>query len=195
MTIARYASSGAAPPSISAWLRRPGAERPGRGRHVTRDVVPGEGRRSGACPGRSGVSAACSMARNGPTSLPVGETTPIAPARMSSGTQLVNANTTPATIIRTAPATSTRRRPSRSALVVSHSEMIVSPMSVKVRTSPTAAGPARPPPGTGRGRPRGTHSRTSGASASRTAAGRRGRARAGSRRVRDRAEGRSRRGV
>ena len=35
------------------------------------------------------------MARNGPTSLPVGETTPIAPARMSSGSQLVNAKTTP----------------------------------------------------------------------------------------------------
>ena len=41
------------------------------------------------------VSAACSTARNGPTSLPVGETTPIAPARMSSGSQLVNANTMP----------------------------------------------------------------------------------------------------
>ena len=49
------------------------------------------------------VSAACSMARNGPTSLPVGETTPIAPARMSSGSQLVNAKTTPATIISAAP--------------------------------------------------------------------------------------------
>ena len=40
------------------------------------------------------------MARNGPTSLPVGETTPIAPARMSSGSHVVNAKTIPARSIR-----------------------------------------------------------------------------------------------
>ncbi len=80
------------------------------------------------------------MARKGPTSLPVGEMTPIAPTMMSSGSQLVFAKTTPATIIRTEPATRTRRRPKRSALVVSHSEMIVSPMSVRVSTMPIASG-------------------------------------------------------
>ena len=80
------------------------------------------------------------MARNGPTSLPVGETTPMAPARMSSGTKLVNAKTIPARIISAAPATRTRRRPSRSAWVVSQSEMIVSPIRVRVRTIPTASG-------------------------------------------------------
>ena len=83
------------------------------------------------------VRAACSTARNGPTSLPVGETTPIAPARISSGSQVVNAKTAPASDHQ-----ERRRRrgraddPSRSALVVSHSEMIVSPISVSVRTTP-----------------------------------------------------------
>ena len=76
------------------------------------------------------------MARNGPTSLPVGEMTPIAPATMSSGSQLVNAKTTPPTTISSAPATSTRRRPSRSALVVSHSEMIVSPIERQGQDDP-----------------------------------------------------------
>ena len=74
---------------------QPGAERTGRRRHVADDVVPGERRRPAAVRDGLASSAACSMARNGPTSLPVGEMTPIAPARMSSGTQLVNAKTTP----------------------------------------------------------------------------------------------------
>ena len=86
------------------------------------------------------LRAACSMARNGPTSLPVGEITPIAPARISSGTKLVSAKAIPATTISAAPATSVRRRPKRSAFVVSHSEMIVSPMSVSVSTTPIASG-------------------------------------------------------
>ncbi len=41
-------------------------------------------------------SAACSIARNGPTSLPVGEMTPIVAARISRGTQSVSAKATPA---------------------------------------------------------------------------------------------------
>ena len=47
------------------------------------------------------------------------------------------ANTSPATTISSDPATSVRRRPRRSALVVSHSEIRVSPISVSVRTIPT----------------------------------------------------------
>ena len=81
-------------------------------------------------------NAACSTARNGPTSFPVGERTPIVAARMSSGTQSVSTKATPATTIRMAPATRTRRRPIRSAWVVSQSEISVSPTSVSVSTSP-----------------------------------------------------------
>ncbi len=82
------------------------------------------------------LSAACSTARNGPTSFPVGLMTPTVAARMRSGTQLVATNATPATTIRREPATRTRRRPIRSAFVVSQSEMIVSPTRVSVRIAP-----------------------------------------------------------
>ena len=62
------------------------------------------------------------MARKGPTSLPVGEMTPIAPKMMSNGSQLVFAKTMPATIMRTdagdedpapAEAVGIRRQPQR----------------------------------------------------------------------------------
>jgi hypothetical protein len=86
------------------------------------------------------LSAACSTARNGPTSLPVGLMTPTVAARISSGGQLVRAKTTPATTISPDPTTSTRRRPSRSAFVVSQSEMSVSPTRVRVRVIPTVSG-------------------------------------------------------
>ena len=66
--------------------------------------------------------------------------TPIVAARMSSGAESVSTKTTPAMTIRTAPTTSTRRRPNRSACVVSHSEMNVSPTSVRVSTTPIASG-------------------------------------------------------
>ena len=55
---------------------------------------------------------------------------------MSSGTQSVSTNASPATTIRSAPATRTRRRPKRSAWVVSQSEISVSPTSVSVSTIP-----------------------------------------------------------
>ena len=139
MTIARYASSGAQPLSRSAWLSRPH-----RGHPVAVATYParlyqakvGVRRLSGMV----WLRPACSIARNGPTSLPVGEMTPMAPARISSGTQLVNAKAMPATIISADPTMRVRRRPNRSALVVSQSEMIVSPMSVSVRTMPIASG-------------------------------------------------------
>ncbi len=92
---------------------------------------------------RSGTtceSAACSMARNGPTSLPVGEMTPMIPATMSSATTSVPANASPAMTTSRLPAMSTRRRPRRSARVVSHNDTSVSPSRVRVRIAPIASG-------------------------------------------------------
>jgi hypothetical protein len=66
--------------------------------------------------------------------------TPTVAARISSGTQLVATNATPALAMRSEPATRTRRRPIRSALVVSQSEMIASPTRVRVRIAPIVSG-------------------------------------------------------
>lgn len=88
---------------------------------------------------RSGTTcdrAACSMDRNGPTSLPLGLVTPIVPATNSRSRLLVTANVTPAAAISTAPGMRVRRRPNRSARVVSHSETSVSPINVSVRSIP-----------------------------------------------------------
>ena len=63
-------------------------------------------------------SAACSIDRNGPTSLPLGLITPIVPATIRSTRLAVQANATPAAAIRVAPTISIRRRPIRSARVV-----------------------------------------------------------------------------
>jgi hypothetical protein len=49
----------------------------------------------------------------------------------------VTRNTSPAKNISTAPRISIFRRPPRSALVVIHNEMTVSPSSVKVSSQPT----------------------------------------------------------
>jgi hypothetical protein len=72
--------------------------------------------------------------------LPVGEITPTIPARMRSGSQSVKAKTTPATTTSRLLKMRTRRRPSRSAWVVSHRETSVSPMRVSVSTAPIATG-------------------------------------------------------
>ncbi len=85
------------------------------------------------------ASDACSTARNGPTSLPLGLITPIVAATSSTTNTGVAANTRPAASSRTAPARSTRRRPIRSAWVVSHSEIAASPSSVRVSRIPISA--------------------------------------------------------
>src|SRR5712671_5538440 len=81
-------------------------------------------------------SAACSIDRNGPTSLPLGLTTPIVPAITRNKKLLVQAKATPAPAIRKDPIMSIRRRPTRSAWVVRIREMTVSPSRVKVRSIP-----------------------------------------------------------
>ena len=97
---------------------------------------------------RSGMtddSAACSTERNGPTSFPLGLMTPIVPATRSSQKRLVDANAMPAAAISSAPAMSTRPRPSRSARVVRYNDTSVSPASVSARSVPMR-GSLRPAP-------------------------------------------------
>ena len=95
--------------------------------------------------GTSWLSDACSTARNGPTSLPLGLMTPMVAAAASTAKTGVATNTSPAANMRPAPASSTRFRPIRSAWVVSHSEMAASPSNVRVSSSPTSP-PERPSP-------------------------------------------------
>ena len=64
-------------------------------------------------------SAACSTARNGPTSLPLGLITPIVAVSTRTQKSGVTTKTTPARTISPAPTRSVRRRPMRSACVVS----------------------------------------------------------------------------
>ena len=73
------------------------------------------------------------MGRKGPTSLPLGLITPTVAASKSNRKLSVVANTLPAATINMAPIISIRRRPNRSARVVSHKEMAVSPTNVRVR--------------------------------------------------------------
>ncbi len=82
------------------------------------------------------ASAACSIDRNGPTSLPLGLTTPIVPAITRNKKLLVQAKARPAPAIRKDPTMSIRRRPIRSAWVVRTRETTVSPRSIKVRSIP-----------------------------------------------------------
>ena len=85
------------------------------------------------------------------------------------------AKTTPATDHQHAPTISTRRRPSRSACVVSQSEIAASPEQRQREQQPDLARrEARSPRDTGPARRRGSRSRTSAARGSRTAARRRG---------------------
>jgi hypothetical protein len=88
-------------------------------------------------------SPACSMERNGPTSLPLGLMTPMMAAAMRSSGRRVSRNATPPTTMSAAPTISMWRRPQRSACVVIHSEMPASPSSVSASKSPTA-GPLMP---------------------------------------------------
>jgi hypothetical protein len=83
--------------------------------------------------------AACSIERKGPTSLPLGLITPIVPATIKKNRFRVNAKARPAAAIRVAPMTSMRRRPIRSACVVSNRETTTSPASVSVSTRPLCA--------------------------------------------------------
>ena len=141
--------------------RRSRRQGPDGGRDVAGEVVPGEDRASAARRASSGSGPPVRSARNGPTSLPVGLITPIVAARMSSGTELV-ARTRPRR--RPSGATrrsATRRRPIRSACVVSQREMSVSPTSVSVRIAPIVSASRPSAQGTGPGRRRGSHSRTS----------------------------------
>src|SRR6059058_1068887 len=80
--------------------------------------------------------AACSIDRNGPTSLPLGLTTPIVPAMTRNKKLLVKAKARPAPAIRKDPIMSIRRRPIRSAWVVRTRETRVSPRRIKVRSNP-----------------------------------------------------------
>jgi hypothetical protein len=80
--------------------------------------------------------AACSIDRNGPTSLPLGLTTPMVPAITRNKKLLVKAKARPAPAIRKDPMRSILRRPIRSAWVVRTRETMVSPSRVKVRSNP-----------------------------------------------------------
>ena len=68
--------------------------------------------------------------------MPLGLMTPIVAAIRRKMKLRVTANRTPANTIRIAPAMSMLRLPIRSAEVVIHNEMIVSPTSVSVRRRP-----------------------------------------------------------
>jgi hypothetical protein len=87
-------------------------------------------------PGMTWESAACSMARNGPTSFPAGLMIPIVAAKSSTQKEVVKAKRIPAKTIMAAPRSSILRRPSRSACVVIQSESAVSPRSVSERSIP-----------------------------------------------------------
>src|SRR3989304_6303220 len=89
--------------------------------------------------------AACSMERNGPTSFPLGLTTPPKAAAPISHRLSVEASTTPAKTISSALTRSMRRRPIRSADVVISRERATSPSKARLSISPTVA-PARPSP-------------------------------------------------
>src|SRR5258708_10936954 len=77
--------------------------------------------------------AACSIDRNGPTSLPLGLKTPMVPAITRNKKLLVQAKARPAPAIRKDPRMSIRLRPIRSAWVVRTKETTVSPRTSKVR--------------------------------------------------------------
>ena len=76
------------------------------------------------------------MARNGPTSLPLGLSTPSVAATSSTGNAVLPANTIPAPTMSSDPRNSVRRRPNRSARVVSRSEIAASPSSVSAEEQP-----------------------------------------------------------
>ena len=82
------------------------------------------------------ASAACSMARKGPTSFPAGLMIPTVAARRSTQNDVVAAKRRPAATIMAAPRSSIRRRPIRSAWVVIQSESAVSPSRVSESSSP-----------------------------------------------------------
>ncbi|HEY5158343.1 MAG TPA: hypothetical protein VII93_10325, partial [Anaerolineales bacterium] len=69
--------------------------------------------------GTSWVSPACSIDKKGPISLPLGLITPIIAAIMRITGFLVTMKTMPEAIINNAPSNKVRRRPNRSAEVVS----------------------------------------------------------------------------
>ena len=91
--------------------------------------------------GTSWVSEACSTARNGPTSLPLGLMTPMVAATRSTAKTGVAAKARPAARTRSAPSARTRRRPIRSAWVVSQSEIAASPRRVRASSRPISAPP------------------------------------------------------
>ena len=152
------------PPS-SAWLSEPGRQRPDRRRDVARRGCTRRTSRVRRASGhRSRLSAACSTARNGPTSLPVGLMTPIVAARIRSGTparererRRRRATISSAPDDEDPPAADpvgVRRQPERDQRVADEGQREDHP--------DRRAGRGRAPPGTGRGRPRGSRSRTSG---------------------------------
>ena len=86
--------------------------------------------------GTTWARTACSMDRNGPTSFPLGLTTPIVPAMARNRKLLVQAKANPAPTMSSEPTTRTRRRPMRSAAVVRNKDTRVSPASIRVKSSP-----------------------------------------------------------
>ena len=96
--------------------------------------------------GVTSVREACSIGRNGPTSAPDGLITPIVAATSRIANEAGPANeppiakTAPAAAISSAPITRVRRRPIRSAWVVSHRLINVSPTRVRVSRIPIAPG-------------------------------------------------------
>ncbi len=93
------------------------------------------------CSGSTWESAACSMARKGPTSLPEGLMTPKVAASTSTVKSPLRAKGMPAASMRAAPTISIFLRPRRSAWRVIHSEMAVSPARVSVSSRPMRPSP------------------------------------------------------
>ncbi len=134
-TTVRLAASDVAPWACSAWESNPPESDPSA---VAKEPTSAyqEKTRVRSLAGMTWESAACSMARKGPTSFPAGLMIPMVAAKSSTQKDVVEAKRIPAKIIMAEPSRSILRRPIRSAWVVIQSESAVSPSSVKERSSP-----------------------------------------------------------
>ena len=155
---------GEARPARKPWLRSPAASAPDRGRDVAGEVVPGEGRRPARVRGRLAEGRLLDGEER--PDLVAGRADH--PDRRGEDQERDPARDREDDARRRSSAASRRsgRAAGRSGrrCVVSHREMSVSPIRVRVRISADRrARRGRAPRGTGRGRRRGTRSRTSGA--------------------------------
>ena len=150
-------------------------ERPAAPSRPTRRPGTARTARSGRRASTSCESDACSMARNGPTSLPLGLSTPSVAATSSTGNAVLPANTMPGADHQQRPE---EQRPPAAEPVGARRQQQRDRGVAEQRQGEEQADlgrrRSRSPRGTARGRPRGSRSRTSAGSGSRTAARRRG---------------------